>query len=403
MADVSSACTLDVRPASAPRRPALGLTLALLLVLGACGDDEVRTGPVPDASGPVVAVAAGYYHLCALGSDGETYCWGQNVRGELGGGTTDEGSWYIAVRVVGGHTFISLTSAEFYTCGIATDGTAYCWGTNSQSVLGRGETPGDATRPMPVAGGHSFRQLAAGEDFACGVALTGAAYCWGWNVWGQLGSGDTVEVHTTPTAVVGGIEFGSLTAGYAHACGVSVEGKAHCWGRDLSGVLGHGSDAGITRTPLPVVGDLEFTMLSAGLFHTCGLTVQGDAYCWGSNGDGELGDASVGETVSRQPVRVAGGHRWTQLDAGPYHTCAVTSENAAYCWGAEWGIFKSTSGRFTAEPFPVPGDHEFASVSAGFMATCGVRTDGELLCWGPQYGDEPFRLSIETAEVEPMP
>jgi alpha-tubulin suppressor-like RCC1 family protein len=209
--------------------------------------------------------------------------------------------------VVGGITFASLTAGGDHTCGLTGGRAAYCWGANGVGELGDGSTTDRAT-PVAVGGGITFAGLTAGEGHTCGLTSAGAAYCWGWNSYGQLGRGDTLAA-ATPAAVAGGITFASLAAGGFHTCGLTSGGAAYCWGSNNGGPLGDGIGQlgdGWTRdrhTPVAVSGGITFGSLTAGVFHSCGLTSGGAAYCWGSNFFFVLGDGSA--TDRHTPVAVA--------------------------------------------------------------------------------------------------
>lgn len=106
---------------------------------------------------------------------------------------------------------------------------------------------------MASTGGLLFASLTAGEEHTCGLTSSGAAYCWGFNVYGQLGRGDTLSA-SVPVLVAGGLTFISLTAGGGHTCGLESSGAAYCWGDNYSGQLGIGaSDALAHTTPVAVV------------------------------------------------------------------------------------------------------------------------------------------------------
>jgi alpha-tubulin suppressor-like RCC1 family protein len=199
----------------------------------------------------------------------------------------------------------SLTAGGGYTCGLTSGGVAYCWGRNVSGQLGDGTTTYRLT-PVPVAGRLIFTSLSAGGSHTCGLATTGAAYCWGWNGFGQLGDGTTTS-SLTPVSVAGGLTFANLTTTStgglfsAHSCGRTSTGVAYCWGRNALGQLGDGTTHS-SLTPVPVAGGLTFVGLSAGGSHTCGWTLQVAAYCWGWNGDGQLGDGTT--TISLMPLPV---------------------------------------------------------------------------------------------------
>jgi alpha-tubulin suppressor-like RCC1 family protein len=106
-----------------------------------------------------------------------------------------------------------------------------------------------------------------------------------------------------PTRVTLPVQAVVLAAGGAHTCALTAGGDAWCWGSDSNGQLGRGSIGGSSSTPAPVSGGLKFIALSAGGAHTCGVTLDGSIYCWGANASGQLGDGST--TDRGAPVRVA--------------------------------------------------------------------------------------------------
>ena len=173
---------------------------------------------------------------------GTAYCWGGNSAGALGDGTTT--SELVPTPVAGGLTFAVVSPGWWHTCGLTTSGAAYCWGNDSNvGLLGDGKTTGVSLVPTPVAGDLTFTTLSAGPSETCGVITSGAAYCWGYNAFGQLGDG-THATRLVPTPVVGGLTFTAVRAGVeaeaGHACGVTPGGAAYCWGGNL-GAIGDGT------------------------------------------------------------------------------------------------------------------------------------------------------------------
>ena len=171
-----------------------------------------------------------------------------------------------------------------------------------------------------------------------------------------------------------------LDAGRGHACAIALDGRAFCWGRNEEGQLGDGTLTD-RRTPTAVAGGLTFAAISTGDFHTCGITTTGQAYCWGINQFGSLGDGSQLRRLT--PVAVSGGHVFASIATGSQNTCAITDDNVAYCWGQ--GFFGANGNGLQANaltPVPVSGGHAFTSISAGSQYACGLTTAGRAFCWG---------------------
>jgi alpha-tubulin suppressor-like RCC1 family protein len=312
-------------------------------------------------------------HSCGVTAAGTAYCWGSNYFGELGGGTTAGPAYcgvayrlsvpcaVSPVAVEGGLSFAAVSAGYRHSCGLTAAGAAYCWGRNVEGALGDG-TSTDHDTPAPVAGGVGFTAVSGGGDYSCGVTAAGGAYCWGLNANGQLGVGTStgpetcnedgrvigvigpVSCSTVPVAVLGGLSFATLSTGNHHSCGITAAGAAYCWGRNVDGALGDGTTTD-RDAPTPVTGGLSFAAVSAGSDFSCGVTTAGAGYCWGLNNVGQLGDgtttgpetcAEPGYTVScsTAPVAVHGGLHFSAVSAGGLNTCGVTSAGIGYCWGA---------------------------------------------------------------------
>ena len=177
-----------------------------------------------------------------------------------------------------------------------------------------------------------------------------------------------------------------LAMGYQHMCGVTGDDVGWCWGDNHDGQLGADSAAGgftIIQSPLPVKGGLRFATVSAAVSHSCGITPEGDAYCWGR---GYLGDGVIHSSPATTPVLVAGGNTFVAIAAGSAHTCAITTAGQGYCWGTnQWGqlgVGDSTSSRVEPFPIPVSSGAVLVSISAGQDHTCALANDGTAYCWG---------------------
>lgn len=276
------------------------------------GPGGSATTPRPVSGGLTFEAAdAGGSFGCGVTTDSTAYCWGWNEAGQLGDASrgTDRDS---PVAVAGGLKVIAIRAGGVsHACALAADSTAHCWGANDDGQLGRGTVGDTATTPVAVSGGLKFTHIILGYRHSCGLTVTGTAYCWGDNTQGQLG--DSVSSQTTPHAVTGDLTFIALDAGASFTCGVAAGGAAYCWGASPNGQLGTvdvllcdvgGAPVPCSPVPVAVEGGLTFSAITAGTQHACGLTTDQLAYCWGLNEQGQLGDGS-GRTRAT-PVLVAG-------------------------------------------------------------------------------------------------
>jgi len=233
----------------------------------------------------------------------------------------------------------------------------------------------------------SFASASAGAYHSCAVSTTGPAYCWGFGGDGQLGTGfrppagEPLASAETPRAVAGSSSFALVSAGLYHSCGVTPTGEAYCWGDNASGQLGDGSTTN-SLVPVLVTGGHQFASLTVGFYHTCGVTTANEIYCWGNNEVGQLGVPGASSAV---PVLVGGGALLFQtVRAGLYHTCGVTLTHEAYCWGYNLNgqVGNGTTSHAVTSPAQVAGGHSFVAVGAGYAHSCAVVSDGTGYCWG---------------------
>jgi alpha-tubulin suppressor-like RCC1 family protein len=246
------------------------------------GTTSSSTTPVAVSGGLIFTVVGeGNSFACGLTTAGKAYCWGSNGGGMLGTGTTTSSPTPVAVA--GGLIFTMVSVGYESACGVTAAGAPYCWGFNIGGT------------PVAGPGGLIFSSVGGGGVSNCGLTTAGAAYCWGRNENGELGNGTNIS-STTPVAVSGAHTFETLsTAEGSGSCGVTTSGAAYCWGYNLDGELGNGTPTTTSRseTPVAVSGGLIFASVNGSGGTKCGVTTAGLAYCWGSNNFGELGNGTT--------------------------------------------------------------------------------------------------------------
>jgi alpha-tubulin suppressor-like RCC1 family protein len=391
-------------------RQILALGAGLAALLAACGEEP--TAPTTPEPAPAAAeaattaplrfrmVSAGYSFNCGVTTDDRAYCWGNNGSGQLGDGTTTARTRPHAVK--GGLRFRHVNAGTNHVCGVTTDDRLYCWGFGDDGQLGNGSTSEVQSTPVLVSGGRRWRQVRAGSSHTCGVTMADIAFCWGRNLDGQLGVGDSTD-RLVPVRVLGGLHWEEVTSGATHTCGLTLDNRAYCWGAHAGADLTGTDQLQPTRVP----GSVVLRRIEAGSGHTCGIGVDDRAYCWGFNTDGEVGTGSSTYYYD-QPVLVSGSRRYAYLNAGNSHTCAVARSERMFCWGFNGsGELGDGTGTTRTVPTAVAGDHDWLQVSSGVTHTCAVDTDQHAWCWGSGLDGElgigmtPFSRLVPVAVAGP--
>jgi len=354
-------------------------------------------------------VAAGTSHTCALTTSGGVQCWGDNTYGQLGDGTTTDS--LVPVNVTGLTSGVSwITAGANHTCALTNSGVLKCWGDNQYGQLGVDQpTLSASSTPLDVANLSSAPTAAtAGANHTCALVDTGDLACWGLNDSGQLGDGTTTNQYA-PTAVTGLDDLVmAVDAGSQHTC-ANTSGGVYCWGSNADGQLGVGSSTpASSSTPLEVTGlPAAASAISLGGYHTCAITTEGAGYCWGRNTDGQLGNGStIGSLAPAAVTLESADLPLGSIDAGLAHTCAVTASEELLCWGRNAdGQLGSGSTTGSSLPVSVVGfDSGAYTVSAGSAHTCAINTGGELSCFGNnasgQLGNNSTSMSLAPVNVQ---
>jgi hypothetical protein len=351
-----------------------------------------------------IGLASDGSSFCAWLVGGEAKCWGADLAGELGDGTSAAlaaGSSAAPVQVQGLSNVVSIvgsSSGSGYApaifCAVLATGGVTCWGENSQGELGDGGPEQYSVIPVKVVGISDATAVATDGYGFCATHATGAVSCWGDDRLGELGDGQVTGSYSNEPVTVSGLAnaislIGNTTGGY---CALLTSGGAKCWGSNVvsgnlvAGRLGDGGNEVQADVPVPVAGLSGATSLIDGDDGTCALLSSGGARCWGVDvgigctgcGD-ELGDGGT-EVASTVPVAVSGLSDAISLtsDGGGY--CAVLQTGGLACWGAVFG----GSGLNVATP--VGGLSQIVAMSYNGSGDCVLLGDGGVKCWGYAYG-----------------
>ncbi|UJR87329.1 RCC1 domain-containing protein [Sandaracinus amylolyticus] len=306
---------------------------------------EVRVSGGTVLEGAVL-LAGGYKHTCALRNDSSVWCWGSSEYGELGNGMSGpEALSPVAMPVLHrdatAFSGISAIAAKGnYTCALEADSArVWCWGANFNGELGFAPDGASHEAPIEVPGMADAVAIAAGYNHACALRADGSVWCWGYGRDGQLGNGSAAWAPASPvlsaspgTGVLDGVT--AIACGGTHTCALRSGAGAEllCWGGNHLGQLGN--DRRGESALRPVIAN-RFTVparaFALGYSTTCVAALDGTLSCVGAGSEGQLGDG--GNTSSAMPVR-AELIDVLQIDISQWHVCAVTDAREAWCWGS---------------------------------------------------------------------
>lgn len=368
---------------------------------GQIGDGSTlqRTAPVQvslPAGVSALAIAAGYDHSLAMGSDGTLYAWGNNDSGQLGDGSIQQRTTPVQVSLPVGVSALSVTAGRAHSLATGSDGRLYAWGSNSFRQIGDGGSLSSLrTTPVQVRlrTGVSALSVTAGEDHSLAVGSDGNLYAWGSNSDGQRGDGSTFPPGTpVQVSLPAGVSALSLAAGATHSLAMGSDGMLYAWGGNSDGQLGDGSYTGrATRLQVSLPAGVSALGVAAGGVHTLAMGSDGTLYAWGGNEYGQLGDGSAASRTPPVRVSLPAGVSALDIVAGGDHSLALASDGTLYAWGGN-AIGQlgdgSTSDRTTPVAVSLPAGVSALSVTAGASHSLAAASDGRLYAWGENgYGE----------------
>ncbi len=358
---------------------------------GACGD-RCPGGCVNGLCRPVVAIARGNDHVCAVRDTGRVICWGSNTHGQLGDGTTTQR--LLPVAVVGLTDATDVAAGENFTCALRSTGAVSCWGEGTFYRLGRSTAGAAEPTPVDVPGVSGATQIDLGRFHACARLATGAVTCWGYNLDGQVGR--TPSTRELPAAV-SGVSAAEVTAGEHTTCVRTTTGNnVVCWGANDFRQRGD-SDTADRHTPGSTIvsgaSEVELGSRSA-----CAV-VSGVPTCWG-------GAYVNGRTTdSPTPQAIAGVSGAASVAIDETAACARLTDGTRACWGHDGdGVFGDGTDPplWTTTAVVIPTPNALSDIAAGGHGTCVVRSNGAVLCWGEADSGELGDGSVGTTSFTPV-
>ncbi len=352
--------------------------------------DEVFPAPfrIEDTPKGIVELSVGESFSCVRTKDNGVYCWGQNSDGQLGNGNTGTAS--APTRAQLPDDVVSIEAASHHACAIVGGDSLICWGDNADGQLGDGTTEESRALPEAVSGlsnvPDGIRAVHGGHDHTCALKGDGTMWCWGANEAGQLGDGSGVG-QLEPVQVAGLSDVDNFDCARSHCCAATSEGAVSCWGYGESGQLGNGMS--VSRdTPVKVTLPGPARLVGVGDHHSCTILKDERVFCWGANSKGRLGNSTL--TSSSRPNEIPDflATPGSVLDMGADTTVLSKPKKTALVWGSnEFGEYGNGTRSIQVSPFPIDTSARFTSVDTGWYHSCAIGDDSLVYCWGAnEYG-----------------
>ncbi len=339
--------------------------------------------------------ARGGSHACVVLQDGTVRCWGSNASGQLGTGRNDAGSvaGYDAtprpVLGIANAKDLALTGdgSSGTTCVVSGAGDVACFGSDEWGQLGRNVegSMGPNPDPAPVEGLQA-KSVALTNTFALAIGADDRLWSWGTNDFRQLARTTTGPDAGAATAAA---RADSVSVSVRSCAGtsntgfvVSADGDLLSWGGSTTEQLGRAASLG--RDPIPArIAVSNVSSVTAGANHACVLG-RGSVHCWGQNESGQLGTTRKAAEVLPARVELPEGVYPVAVAAGGDNTCIIAADGELYCWGANGkGQLSASPGVDRATPTRIVGlAEETVGVAVMDESICALLRDGSVSCWG---------------------
>jgi alpha-tubulin suppressor-like RCC1 family protein len=388
--------------------------MARLAALAVAASSVVWMGAAPvdagDSAGAVAggrrgsaaSLSAGAGHTCALLNNNTISCWGDDAKGQVGNSNVPgEPETYQTpenTQLPVGRTAKAIATGGENSCVVLDDNRQSCWGRDDSGQIGDGPSPSNISAPTAVvATTETVVAVAVNVDYSCSLFTSGSVRCWGSDDDGQLGNGgadvgvDGADVDTASNARAvefpSGLAASAVTTGKTHACAILDNAQISCWGSNGDGEIGNGTSGTPVTAPsaaLTLPAGRTAESVSAGGNHTCAVLDNEGVTCWGSDASGQLGNGASSADVTQppSPISLPGGA--VAVATGRAHSCAVLVSNELYCWGDDSQGQIGTAGPNANSPTPVliPIAPGVEAVALGDDHTCALLTNGGVTCWG---------------------
>lgn len=356
-----------------------------------------------------VQLVSGKNHNCLLNSKGKLWCWGSGEFGQLGDNSSTI-SQIKAKYIKNIPSFKEIALGYNHTCGVSFKGRVWCWGAGEYGQRGDRKFSETGKKPTLVKNLHNISKVTAGAYHTCALNSKKQVYCWGRGSEGQLGTGARPPFVEMPTKLKSKTKFKEIAAGYDSTCGIDLNDNLWCWGSNRYGKSGFGNRPISASIPTKVNLLPKVRKVSVSKNHICALAFNHKGYCFGAGTYGQRGDR-VFSSMTNKPTIIKSSSAIKDISTGNSHTCILTQKNRVKCFGnGRYGQLGNQKLEFkTSLPQSVVKLRNISDISLGYNHSCAIDTRSQVSCWGHgklgQRGDatqddrvsSPRKLVFETS------
>ena len=367
---------------------------------GELGDEKYLFSPIKIMDG-VVQVAAGSEHTLVIKTDGSLWVWGYNNYGQIGNG---ESSWVdfqtVPIKIM--DDVVQMAAGSNHTLAIKTDGSLWGWGYNNYGQIGNGESSWVDFQTVPVKIMDDVIQVAAGANHTLAIKTDGSLWAWGYNLYGQLGNGESgsEKKQISPVKIMDGVV--QVTAGDNHTLAIKTDGSLWGWGYNNYGQIGNGESSWVDFQTVPVKIMDDVVQVAAGRDHSVAISSDNTLYGWGINDyAGHLVGGISYATLSPKSIFI--GIRVIEVDAHSNNTIFLTSNDDVFAFGDNTFGQLGSDNTDSNVPVKVPIDN-IMDIAAGGNTSFAINSSNSLFGWGfdaeAEIGDVDRKSKTAPVEVD---
>jgi alpha-tubulin suppressor-like RCC1 family protein len=320
---------------------------------GHLGDNTTisRSSPVQTVAGGTnwKQVSCGANHSAAIKTDSTLWLWGYDTYGEIGDNTVIFRSSPVQTISIGTN-WKQVVCGFKHTSAIKTDGSLWCWGRNLKGQLGDNTIVDRSSPVQTIAGGTNWKRVSCGYAFTTAIKSDGTLWTWGNNNYGQLGNNAIVDLSSPVQTIAGGNTWNQISSGMFHTAATKTDGTLWTWGYNSFGQLGDNTTNHKSSPAQTVAGGTNWKYIECGDFSFASIKTDGTLWTCGYNSYGGLGDNTTSNKSS--PVQtVAGGTNWVGVSCSRYGIAAITDT-------LDYNTGILTTGQ---QQFTTPGTHTWVA------------------------------------------